>query len=46
MSGPTSLSEVAGSLEAVYRNTLESLVKSQAVARLFQRDASLWKQEP
>src|SRR3989441_9525630 len=46
MSAPTSINEFPGGLEAAYRAALESLARKEAVARLFRRDASLWKNEP
>jgi len=46
MSGPTNISELAGALEAATRATLDSLIRSDAVGRLFGRDASLWKKDP
>ena len=46
MSGPTSISEFAGVLDAAYRATLDSLVRDDAVGRLFHHDASLWKADP
>ncbi len=46
MSAPTSISEFPGGIEAAYRAALESLVRQEAIARLFRRDASLWKREP
>ncbi len=46
MSAPISTSEFAGSLDAAYRATLESLIREDAVGRLHRRDASLWKSDP
>jgi len=46
MSAPTSTSEFAGALDAAYRATLDSLIREDAVGRLFRRDASLWKKDP
>jgi glucose-6-phosphate isomerase len=39
-------SEFLGSLEGPYRQALESLVSSDAIARLAARDATLWKSDP
>jgi len=45
MSGRTSTSEFPGGLEKAYRATLDSLVREDAVGRLFRRDPTLWKTE-
>lgn len=42
----TAQTESFGSLEEAYRRTLESLRSSDAVARLFAHDATLWKDDP
>ena len=44
MSERTSISEFPGGLEKAYRATLESLVREDAVGRLFRRDPTLWKE--
>ncbi len=46
MSGHTSTSEVAGEVDSAYRAALDSLVRDDAIGRLFRRDAGLWKKEP
>src|SRR5512132_4174924 len=46
MAAATQQTELLGSLEGAYRETLESLRNGDAVARLFARDASLWKDDP
>ncbi len=46
MSARTSTSEFAGAADAAYRASLDSLVRENAVGRLFARDAALWKKEP
>lgn len=46
MSAPIRNAEALGALEGAYRETLGELVRSQAVARLFRKDATLWKQDP
>ncbi len=46
MSAPASPAESFGALQAAYRDTLDSLIRDHAVARLFSKDASLWKSEP
>jgi glucose-6-phosphate isomerase len=46
MSEPISTSEFPGSIEAEYRAILDRLTREDAVARLFRRDASLWKTDP
>ncbi|HET7497568.1 MAG TPA: transaldolase [Candidatus Eisenbacteria bacterium] len=46
MAATTQQTELLGSLEGAYRETLESLRNGDAVARLFARDASLWKDDP
>jgi glucose-6-phosphate isomerase len=38
--------EQPGSLAASYRDALEELARRNAAARLFDRDASLWREEP
>jgi glucose-6-phosphate isomerase len=44
MSGRTSTSEAPGGLETAYRAALDSLVRDDAVRRLFRRDPTLWKE--
>jgi len=44
--GRTLQREALGSLEGAYRDTLQSLRASDGVARLFARDAALWKSDP
>src|SRR2546422_4184310 len=46
MSAPTSITEFPGRLETAYRAALESLARNDAIARLFRRDATLWKADP
>ena len=46
MSGPTSISEFAGAIEASYREVLAELIREDAVGRLHRKDASLWKDDP
>ncbi len=46
MSAPIRTSEFAGETDAAYRATLDSLIREDAVGRLFRRDASLWKKDP
>jgi glucose-6-phosphate isomerase len=46
MSARTSTSEFAGAVDAETRAALDSLVRENAVGRLFGRDATLWKKEP
>jgi glucose-6-phosphate isomerase len=46
MSGRTSTSEAPGGLETAYRAALDSLVRDDAVARLFRRDPTLWSEDP
>jgi glucose-6-phosphate isomerase len=45
MSARTSISEFPGGLESAYRATLDALVREDAVARLHQRDPTLWKED-
>ena len=46
MSARTSTSELGGEIDAAYRAALDSLVREDAVGRLFRRDATLWKKDP
>ena len=46
MSARTSISEFPGDADAAYRETLDTLVREDAIGRLCRRDPTLWNEDP